>query len=31
VQLKKDYIEKVRRGICQTTENGEKHMEIIKG
>ena len=29
--LKKGYIEKGRRGIYQTTENGEKYMEIIKG
>lgn len=27
--LKKDYIERVSRGIYQITESGEKYMEII--
>ena len=27
--LKKDYIERVSRGIYRITENGEKYMEII--
>jgi len=27
--LKKGYVERVRRGIYQITENGEKYMEII--
>ena len=27
--LKKGYVERVRRGIYQITENGEKYMEIV--